>query len=181
MLNKKPGFKIYVNYVMPRFLKDINNECDNLFILPIFNGKIGSILVSKSFGVSYKRIDLTKISVRSLNLIEKACDLRYIFCSHLSGNPEDYSGEFQYRKGTHISDYFVKHELILSQVEQLDDKISVDSAAFGSLFFANLDFIFNSIISITRSVLDSFKKYFLKWILSKLKRTIKLLKSFFLN
>lgn len=78
------GIKIVNHFLSKEELYELNRELDNLFLKPSFNGSSGCTVMVKNFRVNYKCINLPTATIRSLNLLEKACLVRECISKNLN-------------------------------------------------------------------------------------------------
>ncbi len=72
----KDGLLVIENFFTSEEINSLEKELDNLFLKPSFNGSSGCVLIKRNRKVVYKCINLPTATIRSVNLLEKACEVR---------------------------------------------------------------------------------------------------------
>ena len=73
---KDDGLKIIKNFFSLEEISLLKKELNHLFLMPSFNGSSGCCILKKNLFVNYRCINLPTATIRTVNLLEKACEIR---------------------------------------------------------------------------------------------------------
>ena len=81
---QKDGLEIVENFFTRKELYNLEKELEILFSAPSFNGSSGCVVNINNRKIKYKCINLPTIMVRSVNLLEKAIDIRLLIADSIN-------------------------------------------------------------------------------------------------